>query len=150
MLLFYKMLRVVTLKCLTKEYVHDRKFVVHGVICTFTKGPISLAETSPRLISCGNLGDSGDQKMACALKSHQGDVAATAETDQSRRLGRPKHGLRSHVAETSPRPAGDWKSLQKNWTCLNFLRLPGDLASLQETSRRLKSPPSLQASEIRP
>ena len=34
------------------------------------KGPISLAETSPRLprlISCGNSGDSGDQKMACAL-----------------------------------------------------------------------------------
>ena len=29
--------------------------------------PISLAETSPRLISRGNSGDSGDQKMACAL-----------------------------------------------------------------------------------
>ena len=31
------------------------------------KGPISLAETSPRLISHGNSGDSGDQNMACAL-----------------------------------------------------------------------------------
>ena len=96
------------------------------------------------------------------LRSHQGDVAATAETDQSRRLGRPKYGLRSHVAETSPRPAGDWKSLpppkkKTNWTCLNFSRLPGDPASLYETSwrrlrnqRRLESPPSLQASEMGP
>ena len=48
------------------------------------------------------------------LRSHQGDVAAT---DQSQRLGRPKHGLHSHIAETS---------------------------------RRLESPPSLQASEIGP
>ena len=32
-----------------------------------TKGPISLAETSPRLISHGNSGDLGDQKMTCAL-----------------------------------------------------------------------------------
>ena len=50
------------------------------------------------------------------LRSHQGDVAATAETaetDQSRRLGRPTHGLHSHVAETSPRPGGDWKVSKK-------------------------------------
>ena len=43
------------------------------------KGPISLAETSPRLpqlISRGNSGDSGDQKMACALT--QGDIAETS------------------------------------------------------------------------
>ena len=30
MLLFYRMLRVVTLKCLTIEHVHVRKSVVHG------------------------------------------------------------------------------------------------------------------------
>ena len=61
------------------------------------------------------------------------------------------------VAETSPRPAGDWKKSPKIQTCLNFPRLPGDPASLQETSRRrlrnqrrLESPPSLQANEIGP
>ena len=45
-----------------------KKHVLHIHVCT--KGPISLAETSlrlPRLISRGNSGDSGDQKMACAL-----------------------------------------------------------------------------------
>ena len=49
------------------------------------RGPISLVETSPRLISCGN---SGDQKLACALTatretktwlalSRRGDVSET-------------------------------------------------------------------------
>ena len=40
------------------------------------------------------------------------------------------------VTETSPIPAGDWKKSPKNRTCFNFPRLPGDPASLQETSRR--------------
>ena len=76
------------------------------------------------------------------------------------------------ISATSPRPAGDqgdWgdvaatspletgKSLFFYLTCLNFPQLPGDPASLQETSRRrlrnqqrLESPPSLQANEIGP
>ena len=36
MLLFCRMLRVVTLKCLTKEHVHVWKSVVHEVIRMFT------------------------------------------------------------------------------------------------------------------
>ena len=59
------------------------------------------------------------------------------------------------VAETSPRPAGDWKMSPKYWTCLNFLRLPGDPVSLRnqrpaETWVATRSPPSLQANEIGP
>ena len=48
----------------------------------------------------------------------------------------------SLVSSRSLIPAGDWKKSPKNWTCFNFPRLPGDPASLQETSRRLESPTS--------
>ena len=61
-----------------------------------------------------------------------GDVAATSPQSPW-----SPSGL-GDVAETSPIPAGDWKKSppQKNRTCFNFPRLPGDPASLQETSRR--------------
>ena len=36
MLLFYRMLRIVTLKCLTKRHFNVWESVVHGVICTST------------------------------------------------------------------------------------------------------------------
>ena len=69
-------------------------------------------------------------------------VTATRETKLWLALSR-----RGDVSETC------WRL--KNRTCLNFPRLPGDPASLQETSRRrlrnqrrLESPPSLQASEM--
>ena len=65
-------------------------------------------DTSPRLLRMISHGDSGDQNMACALTSQ-------------RRL--------RDLLETE-------KVSPKNRTCLNFPRLPGDPASLQETSRR--------------
>ena len=79
-------------------------------------------ETSPRLPRLISRGDSGDQNMACALTSRR-RLRDLLETEK-----------------VSP---------QKNWTCLNFPRLPGDPASLRN-QRRLESPPSLQASEIGP
>ena len=39
----------------------------YGMPRCLSKGPISLAETLPWLVSHGNSGDSGDQKIACAL-----------------------------------------------------------------------------------
>ena len=84
------------------------------------------------------------------------DLLETKETEETLCATSPA-GL-GDVAETSPRPAGDWnKSRKKYRTCLNFPRLPRDPASLKETSRRrlrnqwrLESPPSLQANEIGP
>ena len=87
-------------------------------------------ETSPRLPRLISRGDSADQTMACTLTSRRRlrDLLETEKVNN-----------------------------KNNRTCLNFPRLPGDPASLQETSRkrlrtqrRLESPPSLQASEIGP
>ena len=79
--------------------------VFNGLRAYLTGGDVAATD---QLRQLGRLGRPKND-----LRSHQGDVTATAETDQSQRLGRPTHGLRSHVAETSPRPAGDWKSLPK-------------------------------------
>ena len=184
----------------------------------FLRSNISLAETSlrlPRLISRGNSGDSGDQKMACALtkatsrrrlqrwqpirpqvagtsRRRLRDVSSVAGTspavavlyltgletrwwlvgDSSRRKfkhvdfwrlfpvsSRSRRRLRnvsetywrrrrnvssvSLVSSRSRRCRGDvsdtcWRleNVSKNRTCFNSPRLPGDPASLQETSRR--------------
>ena len=111
------------------------------------KVPISLAETSPRLISCGNSGNSGDQKMACTLTKETSPrllrliSPVTRETKLWLVLSR-----RRDVSETCWRLKKSPNFLK---TCLNFPRLPGDPASLRN-QRRLELPPSLQASEIGP
>ena len=70
----------------------------------------------------------------------RGDVSATSPRPAE------DQGDWGDVAATSPRPAGDWKKSPKNRTCLNFPRLLGDPASLQETSRRLESSPGRRPS----
>ena len=90
-------------------YIRSKKYSTYLKRAYLTGGDVATTDQLRQLWRLG--------RPKNGLRSHQGDVAATAETDQSRRLGRPTHGLRSHVAET----------------CLNFPRLPGDPASLQET-----------------
>ena len=106
------------------------------------KGTISLAETSPRLprlISRGNSGDSGDQKMACALtkatsrrrlKRWQPIRPVVAGTSP-RRIRQSRRRLRDVflVAGTSPAVAALYISLA--W------RLGGD-SSLRWLQRRLR------------
>ena len=97
-----------------------------------------------------------------------GDVAATGQLRQLGRLGIPKNGLRSHQGDIAATAEIDWsvaatretktwlalsrrgdvsetcswrlKKSPKNRTCLNFPRLPGDPASLRN-QRKLESPP---------
>ena len=66
------------------------------------------------------------------LRSHQGDVAATAETDQSRRLGRPKHGC----ALTSRRRLRDLLETEKVSKQSNMFEFPGNSLETRLVSRR--------------
>ena len=92
--------------------------------------PRSLRQSPQRLLSLLGLQQVSETSVETSPQSRTKLVSATLP----------------QLMETSPRPAGDWKkSPKKNRTCLN---LPGDPASLQETSqrrlhnqRRLESPP---------
>ena len=109
------------------------------------KGPISLAETSPRLprlISCGNSGDSGDQKMACALT-------------KERRLGRPNTCMA--CALTSRRRLRDLLETEKISQKIGHVWISRDSPETRLVSRRRRGDvsatsgdSSLQASEIGP
>ena len=109
------------------------------------------------------LGDASTRSVTWSLKwvnqrrQRRRDFAATSPQSSW-----SPAGLRSR-AQKSPRRCRNWwrrrrdvsetcwrleKVYLKKWTCLNFSRLPGDPASLQETSqrrlcnqRRLESPP---------
>ena len=55
MLLFYRMLRVVTLKCLIEEHVHVWKSVVHEVICTITNSELAYKGSTCNFTTCTGL-----------------------------------------------------------------------------------------------
>ena len=146
-----------------------------------TKGPISLVETSPRLprlISRGNSGDSGDQKMVCALTKAtsrrrlqrwqpirpQVTGMSRRRLRQSRRRLQRWQPIRPQVTGMSPRRLRQSRRrlryLLETGKCLpppppqkksNMFEFPRDSPETRLVNqRRLESPTSLQASEIGP
>ena len=91
-----------------------------------------VAATSPQ--SPAGLGDVAETSPQSP--AGLGDVAETSRGRLPQSRVKLVSATNGDVAETSPRPAGDWKKSPKNRTCLIFPRLPGDPACLQETSRR--------------
>ena len=142
-----------------KELLCLDEFIQYSHLCLKAKGPISLAETSPRLpwlpwlISCGNSGDSGDLKMACAVAlsprrrrrdCRDWSVTATRETKTWLVLSR-----RGDVSETCWRLKKSQKKIEHVWisrdspeTRLVSRRRRGDVSATSgDSSRHLVSRP---------